>query len=584
VSRARAAARWLAPPPVPEDVAGALAAALHPNGDRADKAPLPRAVFRLLAARGVTDPAVAKGFLRPSIAALTPPELITDLSRAADRLVAAIRAGETVLVHGDYDVDGICSTTLMTRTLRSLGGKAVPFIPDRLRDGYDLSAAGVEAAKQLGAKVLLTCDCGTTAIEPARALKAAGIDLIVSDHHRPAAELPDAYAIVNPMRDAREGADRHIAAVGVAWKLASVVAQRMGAPSSLVEEQLDLVALATVADVASLVGDNRIFVRAGLDRMAVAPNLGLRALIRASRLDEKRITAGRLGFTLAPRLNALGRLAKAIRGVDLLLADDEATANSIARECEELNERRQALDKRILDEAHASIAALDLDEMYGLVLHSTDWHAGVIGIVASRVVEATCRPTMLIAVHDGVGKGSGRSTSKFDLHAALGGCSDLLVKHGGHRAAAGLTIDPARIPEFAARFNAIAREKLTREDLVPELRTDIELPIDEADESLERALRFLEPFGIGNPGPVLVSRGVRVHGSPRRVGTDGLKLALGTSRGTLEAVAWGLAHRAGEFGRDASIDVAYRLEMNEYRGARTLQATLLDLRPAGSGG
>jgi single-stranded-DNA-specific exonuclease len=580
VSRARPAARWLAPPPVPEAAAAELAAALHPNGDRADKQPLPRAVLRLLAARGVTDPAAAKRFLRPSLDALTPPEAITDLARAADRLVAAIRAGEKVLVHGDYDVDGICSTTLMTRTLRALGGEAIPFIPDRMKDGYDLSAAGVEAAINVGAKVLLTCDCGTTALEPARAVKAAGIDLIVSDHHRPAAALPDAFAVVNPMRDAREGADRHIAAVGVAWKLAAAVVQRLGAPASLVEDQLDLVALATVADVAPLVGDNRIFVRAGLERMSASTNLGLRALIRASRLDEKRLTAGRLGFTLAPRLNALGRLAKAIRGVDLLLADDEATANSIARECEELNERRQALDKRILDEAHEAIAQLDLDETFGLVLHSADWHAGVIGIVASRVVETTGRPTMMIAVQDGVGKGSGRSTGKFDLHAALGGCADLLVKHGGHRAAAGLTIEPARIPEFAARFNRIAREKLTREDLVPELRTDLELPIDEADESLERALRFLEPFGVGNPGPVLVSRNVRVHGAPRRVGTDGLKLSIATPRGALEAVAWGLAHRAGELGRDASIDIAYRLEINEYRGARTLQATLLDVRPA----
>jgi single-stranded-DNA-specific exonuclease len=581
VSRARPAARWLTPPPVPEAAANELAAALRPNGDRADKQPLPRAVFRLLAARGVTEPGAAKKFLRPSLDALTPPESITDLARAADRLVAALRAGERILVHGDYDVDGICSTTLMTKTLRALGGDAVPFIPDRMKDGYDLSAAGVEAAINLRAKVLVTCDCGTTAIEPARAVKAAGIDLIVTDHHRPAAELPDAYAIVNPMRDAREGPDRFIAAVGVAWKLAAAVAQRMNAPASLVEDQLDLVALATVADVASLVGDNRIFVRAGLDRMAASSNLGLRALIRASRLDEKRLTAGRLGFTLAPRLNALGRLAKAIRGVDLLMAEDEATANSIARECEELNERRQALDKRILDEAHEQIARTNLDETFGLVLHSTDWHAGVIGIVASRVVETTGRPTMMIAVQDGVGKGSGRSTGKFDLHAALGGCADLLVKHGGHRAAAGLTIEPAKIPEFVARFNAIACEKLTKEDLVPELRTDLELPIDEADESLERALRFLEPFGVGNPGPVLVSRGVKVHGAPRRVGTDGLKLSLATSTGALEAVAWGLAHRAGELGRESRIDVAYRLEMNEYRGARTLQATLLDVKPAG---
>jgi single-stranded-DNA-specific exonuclease len=583
VSRSRPAARWLAPPPVPEAAAAALAAALAPNGDRAGREPLPAAVFRLLAARGIHDPAAARRFLRPSLADLEPAGSIGDLARAAERLAAAVTAGERILVHGDYDVDGICSTTLMTRTLRALGGDVVPFIPDRLRHGYDLSAAGVDAARAAGARIVLTCDCGTTAVEPAAALAGMGIDLIITDHHRPGAALPAAYAIVNPMRDVREGSDRHLAAVGVAWKVALEVARLLGADDALVEDQLDLVALATVADVAPLVGDNRVLVRAGLRRMAESRNHGLRALIRASRLDEKRLTAGRLGFTLAPRLNALGRLRQAIRGVELLLAETEAEANAIARECEELNEQRQAMDRRIREEAERAVGALDLDVTYGLVLHSRDWHAGVIGIVASRIVELTGRPTMLIAVQDGVGKGSGRSTGKFDLHAALGGCADLLTKHGGHRVAAGLTIDEARIPAFAERFNAIARERLTADDLVPELRTDLELPIDEADAALEAALRHLEPFGVGNPGPVLVSRGVRVATAPRRVGADGIKLALSTARGPLEAVGWGLAGRADVLAREARVDVAYRLEVNEYRGARTLQANLLDARPAGGG-
>lgn len=584
MSRVRPAARWLAPPPVPEAVAAALATALapnsEPNGARAARGPLPDSVFRLLAARGIHESEEAKRFLRPSLADLEPPEAIGNLMRAAERLAQAVKNGERILVHGDYDVDGICSTTLMTRTLRALGGDIVPFIPDRLIDGYDLSAAGVEAARAEGAKVVLTCDCGTTAIAPAAALKAMGVDLIISDHHRPAAELPVAYAIVNPMCEAREGRDRSLAAVGVAWKLARAVARLLGADDALVEEQLDLVALATVADVAPLIGDNRVLVRAGLQRMKESKNLGLRALIRASRLDEKRITAGRLGFTLAPRLNAMGRLKRAIRGVDLLLATSEAEANAIARECEELNEQRQTMDRRILEEAQREVHALDLDAHYGLVLHSTSWHAGVIGIVASRVVEMTGRPTMLIAVQNGVGKGSGRSTSKFDLHAALGECADLLTKHGGHRVAAGLTIDEAKIPAFAERFNAIALERLSAEDLVPELRTDLELPIDEADAAFEAALRHLEPFGMGNPGPVLVSRGVRVATPARKVGTDGLKFSLATSRGSLEAIGWGLASRADLLKRDARVDIAYRLEVNEYRGARTLQASILDVRRA----
>jgi single-stranded-DNA-specific exonuclease len=584
VSRSRPAARWLPPTPAPDGVADALAAALRPAADQPGKAAVPLAVCRILAARGIHDLETAKRFLRPALEHLEPPETLADLSRAADRLAAAVRAGETILVHGDYDVDGICSTTLMTKALRTLGGRVVPFIPDRMTDGYDLGPAGVAAAQAAGARVVLTCDCGTTALAPAEALRASGIDLIVSDHHLPGAALPVTYALVNPRRPDCPSADKDLAAVGVAWKLALAVTQRLGGDPATVHALLDLVALATIADVAPLRGENRVFVRLGLRQLQQSTLPGLRALIRASRLDEKGITAGRVGFTLAPRLNALGRLRRAIRGVELLLAEDEATANGIARECEELNQERQTMDRAILDEAARRVDAMDLEATWGLVLHSDRWHPGVIGIVASRLVERTGRPAMLIAVSDGVGKGSGRSIGGFDLHAALQACGDLLVKHGGHRAAAGLTIAPAQIPAFAERFNAVARERLTADDLIPRLRTDLEIPLVEADEAFERALRHLEPFGVGNPGPVLVSRGVCLTAGPRRVGTDGVKLALELPGGAREAIAWGLGGRTDGLRAGATVDVAYKLDVNEYRGTQTLQAVVQDLRLAGEDG
>jgi len=559
-------------------VVARLVAGLQPDGSRAGQTALPTAICELLAARGIHSIDSAKRFLRPGLEQIEAPEAIADLARAADRLAHAVRAGEMILVHGDYDVDGICSTTLMTRALRALGARVTPFIPDRLKDGYDLSAAGVAAAERSSARVVLTCDCGTTAVEPARALRAAGIDLIISDHHLPGHALPEAFALVNPRRADCPSADKDLAAVGVAYKLALAVTARLQGDARVVHDMLDLVALATIADVAPLRGENRILVRHGLKRLNETSNLGLKSLIRAARLDGKPLTAGRVGFTLAPRLNALGRLRQAIRGVELLLAESESTANAIARECEELNETRQGMDRRILEEALGRIDAMDLDATYGIVLDSTEWHAGVIGIVASRVVERTGRPAMMIAVQDGVGKGSGRSISAFDLHEALQACTDLLVKHGGHRAAAGLTIEPARIGAFAERFNAVARERLTPEDLVPELRTDLELPLDAADESLERALRHLEPFGVGNPGPVFVARGVRIVGGPRKVGADGLKMQLGTSRGAIDGVGWGLAARAGEIRSGDVVDIAYKLDVNEYQGARTLQAVLQDFR------
>jgi single-stranded-DNA-specific exonuclease len=584
VSHTRPAARWAAAPVVSDEAVQALAEALRPNGKRADKPALPEALIRLLTVRGVREPEEAKRYLRPDREHLTPPESLTDLTRAAERLVAAVRGEEMILVHGDYDVDGICSTALLARVLRSVGARVTCFIPDRKLDGYDLGPAGVAKAREVGARVVLTCDCGTTAVEPARALRAAGVDLIITDHHQLGAEVPEAYALVNPQRepDVATRADRHLAAVGVAWKLVSVVSQMLGGNAQIVDDQLELVALATVADVAPLVGDNRIFVAAGLKRMQASRNVGLRQLIRSASLDSRRLTAGRLGFTVAPRLNALGRVRHALLGVELLLEDDEEKATELARQCNEANVERQALDQQILAEAKAMLESRDIAEARGIVLHGEGWEPGVIGIVASRIVEWTHRPTFMIAVNsDGttrVGKGSGRSIPGFDLHAALTACGDLLEKFGGHRAAAGLTILPERIAEFAARFDAEARARLREEDLVPQLRPDIELPIHAADESLLNAIRHMEPFGIGNAGPVFISRGVRVRGGARKVAADGLKLAFETPTGPQEAVGWGMWSRAAEVERDGAIDVVYRLEMNEYRGTRTLQASLLDLR------
>jgi single-stranded-DNA-specific exonuclease len=386
--------------------------------------------------------------------------------------------------------------------------------------------------------------------------------------------------VLNPRRADDTSPDKDLAAVGVAFKLALALTRAMGGNENVVLNMLDLVALATVADVAPLRGENRVFVRRGLPLIADSKSPGLRALVRAAGLDTKEITAGRVGFILAPRLNALGRIGRALDGVRLLLAEREDECNQLARLCEELNRERQELDRSILDEAMRRVGQLDLDTEWGLVLHGEGWHPGVIGIVASRVVEQTGRPAMLIAVHDGIGKGSGRSIPAFDLHAALQACDDLLIKHGGHRAAAGLTIDAAQLDAFAERFNAVARAQLTAMDLVPELKVDLALPLDEASDDLEKVLRHLEPCGIGNPGPVFSARGVEMISGPHKIGTDGVKLMLRTARGPMEAVGWGHAHRAGELvaSRGGTLEIAYKLDRNEFRGASTLQAVLLDFR------
>jgi single-stranded-DNA-specific exonuclease len=568
-ARHRPLSRWLLPPVADAAAVARLTEELH----------LPEPVCRLLVSRGFQEIADAKLYLRPRMEQLHAPELLTDLDRAVERLVRAIRDREPILVHGDYDVDGICSTTLLTKTLRSLGANVTPFIPRRLEDGYDLGSAGVAAAVSAGARVVVTCDCGTSAHLPVRQLQEAGIDVIVTDHHLPSTgEMPPAFAVLNPRRPGCGSPDKELAGVGVAFKLALGLVRAMGANENPVYGMLDLVALATIADVAPLRGENRVFARYGLRLLAETKNLGLRALIRATGLEGKPLTAGRVGFILAPRLNAVGRLGHAARGVELLMTTTEHEANVIARELEEMNARRQEVDRATLARARALVERLDLDETYGLVLAEEGWHPGVIGIVASRLVEEFGRPTVLVALDGEIGKGSGRSISAFDLHEGLSQCRDLLLRFGGHRAAAGVTIARDRVPEFVQRFNEIARGQLTLDDLIPELRVDLEVGLEEVTPELEAMLRHLEPCGVGNPSPVLVARGVRLTAPPRTVGKEHLKLQLASDRAELTAIGWGMARRGAELEVGQTIDVAFRLERDEWNGESRLQARLADLR------
>lgn len=543
---------------------------------------VPEPVANLLLRRGHTTAEAAKTFLRPRLDQLSDGLLMKGAEAAVERLALAARNGETVMVHGDYDVDGICSTTILTRSLRQFGANAIPFIPRRIEDGYDLGVAGVRAAVNAQATVLITCDCGTSAVEPVAELCRAGIDVIVTDHHLPGKAVPECLAVLNPQQDGCEYPDKDLAAVGVAFKLALALAERLEQSDAFIWRMLDLVALATIADVAPLRGENRILVRYGLRMLADSDNVGLRAMLRAAGLDGKPVTAGRVGFILAPRLNAAGRIGSALLGVQLLMTKDEHEANVIARELEELNARRQELDRVTLEEAREMVAAMDLPQTYGIVLARDGWHPGVIGIVASRLVEEFGRPVILIALDGEMGKGSGRGIPSIDLHGALTRCEDLLLRFGGHRAAAGVTIARDRVADFAQRFNEVAASMLTPEDLIREVRIDLELAIEFANDELERMLRHFEPFGVGNPTPVLAARGVSLAAAPRLIGRDGLKLRLSTGVGELEAIGWGMGPRMAEFDTSRPVDIAFRLERDEYRGKSRLQARIADIRPHGT--
>lgn len=569
--------RWVLEPAPEADTVRALAAELG----------VPEPLAALLLQRGYARVDDARAFLRPALDQLSDPGALAGMTEAVRAIVAAVGRGETILVHGDYDVDGQCSSALLTRALRLAGAKAEAFVPHRLRDGYDFGPAGLARAREIGAGLILTCDCGITAVDTVAEAERSGIRVVVTDHHIPGPVLPPATAVVDPQRpDDRSGLTA-LCGTGIAFKLVQALVPALGLPESLPFHLLDYVALATVADVVPLTGENRILVRHGLRLLKDTRWVGLRALIESSGLAAGELRAGQVGFVLAPRLNAAGRIGESADGLRLLLTDDPDEARTLAQRLERLNTERQALDQRILDEAIEQVEAAGCpDTRCGIVLGAEGWHPGVVGIVASRVVERYGRPTFLVGFDGPVGKGSGRSISRFDLHGALGECGDLLERYGGHRMAAGITLRRDRFDEFRARFERVAAARLGPADLGPEQRVDIEIPLAEATDELERLIRCLEPCGMGNPAPVFGVRGVGLT-RRQKVGTNHLRGTLLGDGGSLGAIAFRMADRIADLG-DGPVDATFRLEQNEFRGQTALQARVLSLAPhrpgSGSGG
>jgi single-stranded-DNA-specific exonuclease len=542
---------------------------------------LPPVFCRVLAHRGFGDADAARAYLRPLATHIHPPTLLAGMAAAVDRLSAAVRQGETILVHGDYDVDGICAAALYVRALRMMGARAEAFVPHRLKDGYDLSDAGIRAAAAAGASLILTGDCGIVAHEAVDAAVAAGIDVIITDHHTPGETLPAAVAVVNPNRADCDYPDKGLAGAGVAYKVCCALAEELAFPLERLACFLDLVAIATIADLAPLTTENRALVRWGLSILPGTPNPGLRALLSATGLSGRgSISAGEVGYVLAPRINAVGRMGEALRGVRLLLTDDPTEARQIAATLEDENRWRREVDGRTLREAMTMLESdFDPERDRGVVLASAAWHPGVIGIVASRVAEQTHRPTVLVALGENEGKGSGRSIPGFHLYDAMRACSEHLMRFGGHRAAAGCSLLPSRLDGFRAAFDAHARAVLHDDQLVPEVRIDLEVALAEVDAGLYRLLEHAAPFGVGNPTPVFAARGLRVAGAPKVVGTKHLRLTLAAADARLEAIGFGMGSRIGEVGgADVAIDVVFRLEENSWNGRTTLQAKILDLR------
>jgi single-stranded-DNA-specific exonuclease len=547
---------------------------------------LPEPLCRLLVQRGHGAPDAARAFLKPRLEQLHDPFEMAGMQEAVDRIGHAIRAGERILVHGDYDVDGVCAAALLTRVLRKLGADVQPFVPNRLTDGYDLGHAGLRMAQQIGAGLIVTGDCGIVAHEAVEAAAQLGVDVVVSDHHTPGPELPPALAVLNPRRNDCRYPEKSLAGSGVAFKLCQALVQRRGLEPDTAYAHLDLVGMATIADVVPLLGENRILARYGLQVLAQTGNRGLDALLRRAGLrDGRRLLAGHVSHAIGPRINAIGRLDEAFLAVKLLISEREEELGELVERLESSNQERQQLDRQTLQGAVALLKTEYQPERdHAVVLAARGWHRGVIGIVASRIVELIHRPTVLIALDDngGIARGSARSIPGFHLYDALRSCSRHLLRFGGHHHAAGMDILADEVGPFREAFLEHAASVLDRSQLVPKLRVDVEIGLVEANAELYRMLRHMGPFGAGNPEPVFVSRGVRVVGYPRVVGEEHVKLDLVQDGVRLKAIGFRMADRLREV--DVSrgpIDIAYQLQEDQYNGRTRLQARLVDLREAG---
>ena len=517
----------------------------------------------VLVRRGYGNPAEARAFLAGE-QPLHDPALLGDMKEAVARIRTAVAAGERICVHGDYDVDGICATVLAVLVLRELGADVDWHLPSRFDEGYGVNRQTLERLAEERCGLVLTVDCGITAVDEVRRARELGLDVIVTDHHRPGAELPDCPIVATrpshyPFPE--------LCGTGVVYKLGQAL---LGHDAAALRKQLDLVALATVADVVPLVGENRSLAIAGLRGLARTQKPGLRALMRVARVDPAIVDAGQVGFRLAPRINAAGRLGHPRAALELLLTEDQDEARRLADRLEELNRDRQAVEDKILRAAIKQVEEWPeaRRRRRAYVVWGADWHEGVIGIVASRLVERYNRPVVLIAGTDGLWKGSGRSIPSFDLHHALAACGQFLGRFGGHRAAAGLSIAPDRLEAFASAFAEQAEGLLAPEDLVPATTVDAVLPRDaKLTLDLCQELRQLAPFGLGNPDVTLLAPGCEL-GDLATVG-DGKHLRFRVQRNGNDAggaIAFGQGTKLDRYRREGRYDVAFRLQENHWNG------------------
>ena len=544
---------------------------------------------QILINRGITDAAGARKFLAPSLHDLHDPYLLSGMDASVRRIVGAIQTNEQIAVYGDYDVDGVTGTALLLTFFVALGLNVASYIPDRREEGYGLNREAIRQLAGRGTRLLITVDCGSTALEEVALAGQLGVDTIITDHHQPPETLPDALAVVNPHQLSCGYPNKHLCGVGLVFKLLTALRAHMRQAGVLpqrlpnLKRHLDLVALGTIADVTPIQGENRVIVQHGLEELTRTLKPGLQALRQVSGREGKSASVGEVGFQLAPRLNASGRLGSAAHSLELLMARDRAEAETLAAGLDEVNRERRALQADIERAVHERI-----DRQYGgtppaaIVLGDADWHLGVVGIVAARIAETYHRPTFLLQIDGATARGSGRSIPTFDLYDGLQHCAEWLERFGGHRHAAGLTVSVDNLAALQEAFVRYADDRLGPEELRPVLRLESVVPLADIDPALVNELASLEPHGPGNPMPVLAASGVSIASSIRRLGQDGqhARFRVEQDGRSLEVIAFRLADRVTEAaGKGGVLDIAFVPAINTWGNRRTLELQLRDLRP-----
>lgn len=554
---------------------------------------LPMPLARSLVLRGVSTFEEARSFFRADLKHLHDPFQMQDMEAAADRLAAAIRNGERVMIYGDYDVDGTTSTAMLVTFLRGLGVETSFFIPNRFEHGYGVSQAGLDEAVQRGVSLVITIDCGITAIEEARYAKAQGLDVLICDHHMPEAELPEAVAVLDPKREDCTYPFDGLSGCGVGFKLIQATLHVLGRDPAEAWPLLDLVAVSTASDIVPMVDENRILMRHGLEQLCVEPRLGLSLLAARAKVDLSVCTASKIVFQIGPRINAAGRLDDASIAAQLLAEGDPVSAHRLVDEIETLNQRRRELDRKTRDEALAMAERFMQDDPVALVLHHPDWHPGVIGITASRVAETFHRPAVLLTSNgSGQAHGSARSVKGINVHRALSRCADLLDRFGGHAFAAGVALCEGKVEALRERMQVAVGEAVeTTDDLVPELEIDAHLDLGDVTSRFWNVLQQFSPHGPDNMRPLFLGRDLRVVGQPSTVGAEGrhLKFRVAQRNGegrTFPVIGFGLGDRhavaMASIRRGRPLDLAFNLDENTWRGRTSLQLRMKDLRLQGS--